>query len=99
MMTLPPLRSAAAVALALACISCTDLSVKDCPPVLGQDVNRMRTAAYRTALGNVPGAASRFVETAAMSALAYGHGGTNCPHENAQLPKEDADALNDILQS
>jgi len=87
-----------AVLIAGAC-GCTSMSVTDCPEggVLGQDINRFRTAKYRSTLGNVPAAANRFVALAAMSGLAYWHEGVDCPHEDSHLGAADASALQKIL--
>jgi dienelactone hydrolase len=81
--------------------SCTHLHVNDCPDgqVLGKDVNRFRTASYRTTLDNPPAAAKRFLLLAAMSGLAYWHEGSACPHEDKHLSKQDADELKAILRA
>lgn len=59
--------------LAATLLGCTHAALEDCPDgaVLGSDVHRLRTLQYRTRLGHPPAAAERFVQLAAMSALAY----------------------------
>jgi hypothetical protein len=94
-------RSWCSVAVSAMVLSgCTQLHVTDCPDgqVLGKDVNRFRTASYRTTLDNPPAAAKRFLVLAAMSGLAYWHEGSECPHEDQHLTKQDADELKTILR-
>lgn len=68
---IPVRRLALPAVLALA--GCTHSALTDCPEqgVLGQDVHRWRTMEYRTRLGDPPAAAQRFVQYAALAALAY----------------------------
>jgi hypothetical protein len=85
------------VAMAIAICGCTNVS--DCPEsgVLGSDVNRLRTASYRSRLDNSPVAAKRFVHLAAMSGLAYWHEGKDCKFEDQHLNEGDAKQLKQVL--
>src|SRR4051812_42301356 len=86
------------ISIASVC-GCTNLYVQDCPEgdVVGKDVNRLRTVSYRSKLDNSPAAARRFLELAAMSGLAYWHDGEDCKFEDNHLSKEDAVALQKVL--
>jgi dienelactone hydrolase len=66
--------------------------LEDCGgQVLGQDVPRYRSAQHRTVLGNVPAAARRFTDFAAMSAYVY-HDPAECRDNRDQDGISEAEA-------